>query len=64
MPHATGVPLAVVVDLDTIESRRLPPGREAEIEGVRLPLVHARDLPDLAAVLMAWLGRGGRMEET
>ena len=63
LPHRDRVALAVVVDLDTIESRRLPPGREAEIEDVRLPLVHGRDLPDLAAVLVAWLARGGGLEE-
>ncbi|GIX12089.1 MAG: aldolase [Paracoccaceae bacterium] len=62
MAHRAEVALAVVVDLDTIELRRLPPARECRLAGVRLPLIHGRGLPDLAAALVAWLGRGAERE--
>lgn len=59
LPHRGPVPLRIVADLDREEAERLPPRREAVIEGVALPLLHARGLPDLDAVLAAWFGRGG-----
>lgn len=54
-------PLAVLVDLDTVEARRLPPGRQAEIAGVRLPLIHGRGMSGLPAILTAWLAEGGAL---
>ncbi|MEM9196305.1 MAG: HPr kinase/phosphatase C-terminal domain-containing protein [Pseudomonadota bacterium] len=63
LPARAQVALAVVVDLDMIEARRLPPGREAEIEGVRLPLIHGRDMAGLSAILVAWLAKGGTLTE-
>jgi len=57
------VALALVADMEQIEARRLPPGREIEILGLRLPLLHACNLPDLAAVLTVWFARGARLEE-
>ncbi|MEL6236376.1 MAG: HPr kinase/phosphatase C-terminal domain-containing protein [Pseudomonadota bacterium] len=63
LPARAQVALAVVVDLDMIEARRLPPGREAEIEGLRLPLIHGRDMAGLAAILVAWLAQGGTLTE-
>lgn len=58
------VALSVLVDLDSVEARRLPPGREAEIGGIRLPLIHGRGMRGLPAILSAWLANGGTLLDT
>jgi HPr kinase/phosphorylase len=62
MPFRSEVQLSLVVDLDTIEARRLPIQHEAEILETSLPMILGKNLPDLAAVLHAWFGAGGARE--
>jgi HPr kinase/phosphorylase len=59
LPYRAEVRLALVADLDRAEHARLPGLREASLLGQPLPLILARGLPDLAAMLFAWFGRGG-----
>lgn len=59
LPHRDSVALRLVVDLDREEAERLPPLRQVELLGVGLPVLHARGVADLDAVLAAWFRGGG-----
>ena len=48
-----------VVDLDQMETDRLPPLRKTYLIGVELPLFHRVDAPHFAPALFQWL-KGGR----
>ena len=52
-------PLSAVVDLDRIETDRLPPWREAEFLGLPVPLFHNCASTSFPAALMQYL-TGGR----
>ncbi len=52
--------LRLVVDLDRPEDARLPPMRETEILGCRLPLLHNPATPHFPAAILMYL-RGGRV---
>jgi HPr kinase/phosphorylase len=52
------VPLAVVIDLGTTESERLPPPRTTMLMGVELPLLHKVESPHFAAAVLQYLAEG------
>lgn len=51
--------LALVVDLDQTETKRLPPEREITLLGHRLPLLHKMETGHFAAAVLQYL-KGGR----
>lgn len=53
--------LRAVVDLETVETDRLPPHRTCRILGLRVPLLHKVESPYFAAGLMQYL-KGGRCD--
>ena len=55
----SGVPIRLVIDMDTVEKDRLPPLYHCRILGVRLPLVHRVDAAHFPAAILQYL-RGGR----
>ncbi len=56
---ATGpTPLTAVVDLDTPETKRLPPERHTEVFGHKFPLFHNPEAPYFAAALQQYLLHG------
>lgn len=59
--HRADAQLAAVLDLDQVESQRLPPFRETEILGQKIPLLHFFDAPYFPAGLVQYL-KGGRRE--
>lgn len=52
---------ALVVDLGTTETERLPKAHTKVIEGATLPLLRKVESPSFAAMVLAYL-RGGRVE--
>jgi HPr kinase/phosphorylase len=56
---ADDVPVALVIDLGTTESERLPPLRTTDLHGVALPLLHKVASPHFAAAVRLYLA-GGR----
>ncbi len=58
-PAAGPAEVALVVDMDTSESDRLPPIREVRILDVRLPLVRKSHLAHFPAAILTYL-KGGR----
>ena len=52
-------PVAVVVDLDRVESERLPPHRTVTIVGCEVPLIYHTGRVEFASALMQFL-RAGR----
>ena len=54
-------PLAAVLDLDTLETARLPQRRETMLHGQRIPLLHKTAHPYFPAALVQYL-KGGRKE--
>lgn len=51
MPHRADAALAMALDLDAVESARMPPRRVIEMLGVVLPLLHRPESLRAAAVL-------------
>lgn len=51
--------IVLVIDLDQQETERLPPMREREVAGVRLPLVLRLQRGHLDVAVLQWL-KGGR----
>ena len=51
--------VVLVVDMDKEETLRLPTKRYMEILGYKLPLIHAKNNPVIAGVIMVYL-KGGR----
>ena len=51
---------ALVIDMDKIETERLPPERAVSLAGVTLPLLHKVESQSFAAMLRAYL-KGGRV---
>ncbi|MFW2544370.1 HPr kinase/phosphorylase [Primorskyibacter sp. 2E107] len=58
---ADGAPLAAILDLDEMETHRLPPVRESMLMNVSVPLLHNSASPYFAAAVMQYL-KGGRKE--
>lgn len=54
-------PLALIVDLATPETQRLPPRRVDSILGVHLPLFHRVDAPHFPAAILQYI-LGGRSD--
>ena len=54
-PVARDVPLALIADLDWQETERLPPLRERDLFGRKLPVIFPGDLPGRAARVLAAL---------
>ena len=52
---APPTPLALIVDLDRIESDRLPPLRQGTVAGIRLPMIRGAGHPALADPVMQLL---------
>lgn len=50
--------IAMVVDLGTRETDRLPPQRSRNLLGISLPLLHFVESPHFAAALLQYLKRG------
>lgn len=59
---APPAPLALVVDLDRVETRRLPPPRNTALLGQQIPLLHKVDHAHFPASILQYL-KGGRLEE-
>lgn len=56
---ATGQTRVVaMVDLDVVETKRLPPPRTKTLMGVTLPVLHKVDSPSFAAALLQYLKAG------
>ncbi|WP_335946679.1 HPr kinase/phosphatase C-terminal domain-containing protein [Salipiger bermudensis] len=55
------VRLAAVLDLDKVETARLPQRRETMLQGQRIPLLHKTAHPYFPAALVQYL-KGGRKE--
>ncbi|ABV91959.1 HPr kinase/phosphorylase [Dinoroseobacter shibae DFL 12 = DSM 16493] len=55
VPAAPPTPVAALVDLDQIETARLPPFRIRRMLDVDLPLLHKVDSPSFAAALWLYL---------
>ncbi|EAU43752.1 HPr kinase/phosphorylase [Salipiger bermudensis] len=55
------VRLAAVLDLDEVETARLPQRRETMLQGQRIPLLHKTAHPYFPAALVQYL-KGGRKE--
>ena len=51
--------VVLVVDMDKEEALRLPTKRYIEILGYKLPMIHAKNNPVIAGVIMVYL-KGGR----
>lgn len=62
MPHAASAEIAVIVDLDQTELRRLPGPRKRDLLGVECPVIFGRNRPGLAAIL--WTAMNHEVEET
>lgn len=54
-PAAGPTPLALVVDLDRVETKRLPPHRTITLLGVDFPLVHKVESDHFQASLLLYL---------
>jgi HPr kinase/phosphorylase len=54
------VPVNLVVDLDQIETSRLPPLRRFALLDVDMPLVHMVDTPAFPAAILQYLRQGRR----
>ena len=57
---APAAPVVLIVDMDKVESERLPPQRVCELQGVDLPCLHKIEGSYFAAAIMLYL-RGGRV---
>lgn len=55
LPAAPPAPIKAVVDLDVLETERLPTFRTRRLLDVDLPLLHKVDSPSFAAALSAYL---------
>ena len=55
------VPLALVVDLDRVETERLPPRRSRSVLGLDLPVLHNVEIGHFPAAIMQYL-KGGRSD--
>ncbi|MBY8977240.1 serine kinase [Rhodobacteraceae bacterium NNCM2] len=53
LSHAAGVPVGLIVDLDTREENRLPRRRTRDLLGHQVEVIFARDLHALAAIVCA-----------
>ena len=53
--------VALVVDLSSAETRRLPDARTTSVLGVEVATVYGKDNPNLAAALCVMM-RGGRVD--
>lgn len=60
--HLTGAMLTAVLDLDHLETARMPQRRETMLHGQRIPLLHKTAHPYFAAALTQYL-KGGRHDE-
>lgn len=58
VPSAPPTKVALIVDMDSEETDRLPPMRQAEILGIALPLQKKIDLPHFPAALLSYLEHG------
>ncbi len=56
--HKAAARLVCVVDLDIVETDRLPPPRFTEILGQSLPVIHGAQNRDLAPALLQYLKEG------
>lgn len=54
-PPAGPQPLALVVDMDRLEQKRLPPPRRTSLAGVSLPLIGKSDAPHFPAAILLYL---------
>lgn len=54
--HGAATPIRAVIDLDHIETDRLPPMRSCLVLGCDIPLFHKVERPYFAAAILAYLG--------
>ncbi len=59
----TDIPLTAVLDLDAIETDRLPPVRMTRVMGIDVPLLHNSASPYFAAGLLQYLKAGKREQQ-
>ncbi|QFU09586.1 hypothetical protein PARPLA_00855 [Rhodobacteraceae bacterium THAF1] len=55
VPTAPPTSVGLIVDLDMSEPERLPPMRTDSVDGINLPLVHARNHPAPANAVLVLL---------
>ncbi|MFU8834655.1 MAG: HPr kinase/phosphorylase [Roseovarius sp.] len=63
MPATGPVQVALVVDLDTEATTRLPPPETAELVGIRLPLIKNAPFPYFPAAILLYLRHDGYLSE-
>ncbi len=51
-------PVELVIDLDTVETERLPPDRTTTLLGCRVPLLHKSESTHFAAAILQYLKAG------
>ncbi|MGB3244040.1 MAG: serine kinase [Sulfitobacter sp.] len=60
LPPADPVPLVLVVDMGTVEEKRLPESHTCVLQGVTLPCLHKVEAPHFACAI--WLSLKGGFE--
>ena len=60
--HDTDVPLRLVIDMDNIETARLPEARTVQYFSQSLPLLHKVDSQHFPAAILQYLAHQGRAE--
>lgn len=60
-PAAGRCAVALVVDMDEVETDRLPEAREARLMGIALPVINKSESAHFSAAVAVYL-RGGRLE--
>ena len=63
-PMIAPCPVALIVDLDQVETTRLPPHRQSVIAGVAVPLVHGQATPHFPAILLHYLRHGRASDDS
>ena len=57
-PAAGPTPLAMIIDMDHIETSRLPEAREEDLLGLRLPLLAKAEFSHFPSAVMLYLANG------
>ncbi|MHA3915740.1 HPr kinase/phosphorylase [Halovulum sp. GXIMD14793] len=61
LPYMTSARPVLVVNMSLAATDRLPPTRNTVINSLRLPLIAGQNIPNLASVVAAWIGRDGSL---
>ena len=61
VPTVDSTHVSLIIDLDTIETQRLPPNRHIRVFGQSVPLLHHVDMPHFASSIFLLLKSGQRL---